>query len=466
LRDQAYTWLGALLLPDAPADFTEDTAASILACAALEGRAFTAQAVAAALGLDAEAVMELCDSLVSDEEHPGLLEEVGFIPVLGRRPSECPNVYRFSYLYLWLVWHDYGSGSDERTVLQGLLAEALEQAYHPEQDRIAGVIIQLYEAAGMPAKAEPYRKRANRAASIAMIRFQIALLATLEAPSQVDGLRLYELRMQLSWKLHDVGQYTAALEVDTAALEQALAWRDREREARSRHNIGVRHIFLGLYDNAWQELKQALEIYKAVLGMRHPSTASTLHALGRVRHAQGDYPAAERFNQQALEIYKVVLGMRHPSTASTLHALGVVRQAQGDYPAAETFYQQALEIDQAVLGMRHPSTASTLHDLGRVRQAQGDYPAAESFYQQALEIYKAVLGMRHPSTAITLHALGAVRQDQGDYPAAESFYQQALAIQLALLGDRHPRTQATQRRIVELEQKLRGQATENAEPSA
>ena len=448
LRDRAHNWLGALLPPNAPADFTEETATSILSCAALEGRAFTAQAVAAALGLDAEAVLDLCDSLIGDEERPGLLDEVGFVPVLGRKPSECPNVYRFSYLYLWLVWRDYGPEGDARRTLQACLAEALEKTYDPEMDLVAGAIIQLYEAAGLLQKAEPYRKRASRTDSIAMLRFQVELLAALEEPGPMDGFRLYELRTELSWRIHrETGRYDEALSIDLAALQQTLEWGDREREAQSRHNVGVRYSFLEQHTSALYELKQALEISKAVLGMRHPSTASTLHALGQVRQDQGDYPTAEDYYQHALEIKKAVLGMRHPETASTLHALGQVRQNQGDYPTAEDYYQQALEISKAVLGMRHPETANTLLALGWLRRDQGDYPTAEDYYQQALEIFKAVLGMRHPETASTLHALGQVRQDQGDYPTAEDYYQHALEIKKAVLGMRHPETASTLRAL-------------------
>ncbi|EFO78969.1 NB-ARC domain-containing protein [Oscillochloris trichoides DG-6] len=443
LRDQAHTWLAALRTSEPPDSISDALASKILACAALEGRAFTAQAVALALDLDAARVLDFCDSLIGDDEHPGLLEEVGYIVITGRHLNQCPNVYRFSYLYLWWVWRDYGPAPAERTALQARLAAALEQSYHPGEDRIAATLIQLYTAAGMANKAAPYRQRAVRTVDRIVLHCQVESLAALPQRSPMDDVRLYELRMQLSERIHEeTGRYDEALRIDQAALEQALAWGDREREARSRHWVGVRYTFLGQPARALPELTQALKIRQTLLGPRHHSTATTLYALGRVHLQQSDYPAAKQYLQQALEIEQAVLGPQHPSTALTLHELGRVRYGQGNYPAAETYLQQALAILQAVRGPQHPSTASTLHALGHVHLQQSDYPAAEKYLQQALEIHQAVLGPQHPDTAATLHALGHVHLQQSDYPAAEAYLQQALAILQAVLGPQHPSTAA------------------------
>ena len=65
-----------------------------------------------------------------------------------------------------------------------------------------------------------------------------------------------------------------------------------------------------------------------------------------------------------------MLGRRHRETALTLHELGNVAYAEGDYPTARQYFQEALAIKEAVLGRRHRETAVTLHELGNVAYAE------------------------------------------------------------------------------------------------
>jgi tetratricopeptide (TPR) repeat protein len=132
-----------------------------------------------------------------------------------------------------------------------------------------------------------------------------------------------------------------------------------------------------------------------------------------------------------------VLGRRHRETAVTLHALGKVAQAAGDYPTARRYFLEDLEITEAVLGRRHRETAVTLHALGNLAQEEGDYPTARRYFLEDLEITEAVLGRRHRETAVTLHALGNLAQEEGDYPTARCYYEEALAIKDDVLGRRH-----------------------------
>ena len=65
----------------------------------------------------------------------------------------------------------------------------------------------------------------------------------------------------------------------------------------------------------------------------------------------------------ALEISEAVLGPRHPNTATSLNNLATLHRHMGNHKAALPLYTRALEIREAVLGPRHPDTASSLNDL-------------------------------------------------------------------------------------------------------
>ena len=89
---------------------------------------------------------------------------------------------------------------------------------------------------------------------------------------------------------------------------------------------------------------------------------------------------------QALALRQAVLGERHPDTATSLNNLALLLRSQGDYAAAKPLYEQALAITKAVLGERHPDTATSLNNLAALFQAQGDYAAARPLLEQAVAI--------------------------------------------------------------------------------
>jgi CHAT domain-containing protein/Tfp pilus assembly protein PilF len=183
----------------------------------------------------------------------------------------------------------------------------------------------------------------------------------------------------------------------------------------------------GRYGEAVKSARRALAIRQAVLGVRHPDTATCLNNLAAMLEAQGDYASARPLYEQALAIRPAVLGARHPDTAQSLNNLALLLQAQGDYAAAQPLLEQALAIRRAVLGQRHPDTAQSLNNLAALLDSQGDYAAARPLYERALAIRQAVLGQRHPDTALSLSNLALLLWAQRDYAGAAPLLKEALA---------------------------------------
>ena len=229
--------------------------------------------------------------------------------------------------------------------------------------------------------------------------------------------------------------YQRALEISKAELGER-----HPSTATSMNNLAELYKSQGRYGEAEPLLREALEIWKAELGDRHPSTAQGMNNLAELYKSQGRYGEAEPFYLEALEIWKAELGDRHPYTAQGMNDLAELYRSQGRYGEAEPVYLEALEIWKAELGDRHPYTAQGLNNLALLYYSQGRYGEAEPFYLEALEITKAELGERHPDTATSMNNLALLYDSQGRYGEAEPFYLEALEIWKAELGDRHPDT--------------------------
>ena len=168
--------------------------------------------------------------------------------------------------------------------------------------------------------------------------------------------------------------------------------------------------------------------------------AANLNILAYLYYLQSRYAEAESTFQQALGIYQAELGSRHPHTATSLNNLAGLYQSQGRYAESESLFQQALEIYQTELGDRHLDTTTSLNNLAELYRLQGRYAEAEPLYQQALDIRQAELGDRHPSTATSLFNLAVLYHQTQRPQLALSHIQQAITIYTETLGTEHPST--------------------------
>jgi len=73
--------------------------------------------------------------------------------------------------------------------------------------------------------------------------------------------------------------------------------------------------------------------------------------------SQGAYSQAAAYYEAALAIREAILGPKHPDTATSLHNLGVLQAHANQWEAAATLMRQALTLRQAALGPRHPQVA-------------------------------------------------------------------------------------------------------------
>ena len=133
--------------------------------------------------------------------------------------------------------------------------------------------------------------------------------------------------------------------------------------------------------------------------------------------------ALEAYNsgRLALELNNLPLAEQHllraqafvPNNPETSFALGNLRLAQGDRPAAKVFYDQTLRLD--------PQHKAALNNLGILSLDEKLWPLAEAYLGRALA--------QDPRNAKTHFLLARAKFGAGEYAAAEAELAQALALQ-------------------------------------
>lgn len=143
---------------------------ALLACGAMEGRAFTARAVAASADMDENAVIDLFDSLV-DERHPerGVLRDLGAIEIPDPMRDRTEILWRFAFVRN-LDWQAAkGWLDDEDTVLfAGAMSASLLSAYDPDIEMVAHVLASLCRTAGETESAKVFQRMAYTVSRTAM----------------------------------------------------------------------------------------------------------------------------------------------------------------------------------------------------------------------------------------------------------------------------------------------------------
>lgn len=336
LRDHSRAWMEQLLAGEDETPRLDKVAtATLLWTAAQEGRIFSVQAAARALGVEDDIALETCDLLLGNEETPGLLAEVGLVPLQFRTTDTWPARYRFSYLYLHRLWRrDEALGVDRQPApLRAALADALEQLYYPQTDLVAEALVRLFVTTGQRNRAQPYRERQERAASIGQLSYQITLLAPF-ATTRIERYRLFRLRIALAGKLREAGRYREGVVPARAALDDALALADELSEALACGWLGALLQDLGELAAARPYYERALAIREAVLGPQHPGTATSLNNLAWLSHDEGNIAEAVALMRRALAIRETALGPQHPDTQATRRSLAAFEAQLRGEPAS------------------------------------------------------------------------------------------------------------------------------------
>ena len=421
----------------------EEELRDILNVASVEGIIFTTQVIARLQEIQER---QLLKSLSRDlEKRHRLVEEAGEQKV-GR---EMLSQYRFSQnVFQQYLYNELSSG--ERRLLHGDIAEALEELYVGNTDRITVQLARHFELANDTEKAAYYLSRAGvqafqiSAYTQAREFFERALTLAQEADNREWQIRLTRQVGQVHLGLSEFEAARARLEEslalaraanDRAGIAAALGGLGRmatemgaydeaharleeslalAREAGDRavlipilKNLGMVAVWLGRYDDARVHLEESLQLARAINDL--PDMASALNHLGHISLDQGQYEQARTYLEESLPLAREI-GDRG-SEAVALFNLGMVESRLGLFADAYTHEQEALTLARKV-GNKWV-IAGVLSQLGVIAPSLGPHelPNAERYLREALQTATEISAQ--PVALFALYGMANLRAEQG-----------------------------------------------------
>ena len=200
--------------------------------------------------------------------------------------------------------------------------------------------------------------------------------------------------------------------------------------------LGTVYQGLGLYSEALELKRKALDSRREVSTEDDPELADHINNLAKVLRLTGDYAKAEETYRKALKM-RERLGEESREIARTQNNLASALMSQGKYDQAEQLFLEALETRRDLDGDNRRDVAVTLNSLGALYLHLGDFPSAEHRLQEALSLRSLSLGPQNTKVASTRSTLAQVFHGQRKLTEARESFEQALEVLRQLYGVNH-----------------------------
>ncbi|MEA2190929.1 MAG: hypothetical protein QOI73_1050 [Solirubrobacteraceae bacterium] len=391
-----------------------ERARALLSVAALEGRRFTAEAVARALELERdEAIDYIDDVLVVSASNPD-----GFVAEVGGIEIEDPDGHRHLWMYRFVSALDHMTlrhsvASQEEAQQSAQLAEALVECYGGASPFIAATIARLFDAGGKSDVAGNFWKmtRVGQDDEVTMWR----AMRLLEAPQpgdELEGQRGAEILLAAARALYHSARMTDGL----ALAQAAIRWAGEGTEEQ-----GAAYYFSAWFRNQLQQQGDARNDLLSALAIArrlHLSAkiADATHQLANLDVSEEDYDSARRRYREVLEIRVRLQDVAGVATVREMFA--ELDRRAGDIISARAQLAEILAIERHIGDLNRQ--ALTLSRMAGLEIDQGDYERARELYRESLMVGRAA-DSEHVATMVgyNLAHLHGLMGDQ--YAAREGF---------------------------------------------
>ncbi len=202
--------------------------------------------------------------------------------------------------------------------------------------------------------------------------------------------------------------------------------------------IGQCYDDCGIFDSAFSNYFNSLQIKEKYLGKRHPETAMQYDNIGLSYTKTGKYAEAIAWHNKAINILEISLGKKNLDTATAYNNLGLALVRNGSYDLGIKWYQKCLEVELEILGHEHIEIAADYNNIGEAYYQKGDEEMALKYLKWALKIKEKQIGCMNSNTAITYNNLGSVYWKRKQYDEAIKYTEKSLNIYKKTYGEKHP----------------------------
>jgi len=224
-------------------------------------------------------------------------------------------------------------------------------------------------------------------------------------------------------------------------------------QGRILHTVGKAYTALGLYDEARNQLNDALAARVRTHGPVSLPVAETEVALGDAATSHGEFNAADAHYARAMTIRESLLGRDHPLVARVAYGLGALRWHQDRLDESEAAYRRALAIDERP-GGDSTEMARDLMGLAVLEVQRKRYAQAETLMKRSIDVQARHLGPDHLALAPALNNLGALYWMMGRYGDALPLYERVRKTFERTLDPSHPDIAAVYNNLAETYWKL------------
>jgi tetratricopeptide (TPR) repeat protein len=389
-----------------------ERAREVLSVAALEGRQFTAEAVAHALGSERDELVDYLDDVLVVG---GLVEEVGLITIESEQGTQHLWRYRFvSDLDRLTLRHSLTDR--EAAERSERLADGLVEAYGVAGDIVSATLARLFDAGGDADMAASFWTKTRLGVDHDVVLWRASRL--LEGPAPVTPLErdvAAELLVAAARLLYQ-GPFTDGLAYAQAALQHALE---------GSHGQGAAYYYSGWFRANLDQLAEARSDLAAALAIgsrlqRPAEIADATHQLANVDFLQGDYTTARRRYEDVLAVRRRLGDLAGVMTAREM--LAELHHRNGDNEFARAELLNILEVERELGDLTRE--AGTLHRLGTLDYEAGKLEEARRLYGQMLDVANQEGNATNAGAALA--GLGMVALTSDDLAGARDRFLEAL----------------------------------------
>ncbi len=312
-----------------------------------------------------------------------------------------------------------------RTYLHLKIADALEELYQEQTEKISPQLAYHFDQAGKPEKAIEYFIMAGDQARLVYARQDA--IDYYQRASILLGDRKDErsIRLYLGWgnALLKEAKYEEAAEAYQEMRSAARAARDGAAEAGAWLALSKVRDRQGNNNSALECAQQAAVVAEENKCIKEKTAAVLMQ--GQIHYRLGDMEKADNLVREA----KVLSGEQedHHTIARCLNLLGLIEDDLGDYQHALKYKEQALSLFKEIDSHQARGWIGNIYNnLANTASLRGEFEQAVELYQKALEIFQET--KNQDWIIMCLVNLGAARVGLGAYQLAERDFKQVLKL--------------------------------------